>query len=98
MTREEGKALKDALGEVQKPVNIFEVMAGEGRRLGGETIPSELPKNFAYTLMQPLGFVAAIAPWNFPVSTPVWKIAPALISGNPGIFKPATLTPFTGAR
>src|SRR6266853_1347467 len=98
MTREEGKALKDALGEVQKSINILEFMAGEGRRLGGETIPSEMPKNFAYTLKQPLGVVAAIAPWNFPVSIPVWKIAPALISGNTVIFKPATLTPFTGAR
>ncbi len=73
MTREEGKALKDALGEVQKSINILEFMAGEGRRLGGETLPSELPKNFAYTLKQPLGVVAAIAPWNFPVSIPVWK-------------------------
>src|SRR5882762_6365416 len=64
MSREEGKALKDALGEVQKSINILEFMAGEGRRLGGETIPSEMPKNFAYTLKQPLGVVAAIAPWN----------------------------------
>jgi acyl-CoA reductase-like NAD-dependent aldehyde dehydrogenase len=98
MTREEGKALKDALGEVQKSINILEFMAGEGRRMGGETLPSELPKNFAYTLKQPLGVVAAIAPWNFPVSIPVWKIAPALVAGNAVVFKPATLTPFTGAR
>ncbi len=98
MTREEGKTLKDALGEVQKSINILEFMAGEGRRMGGETLPSELPKNFAYTLKQPLGVVAAIAPWNFPVSIPVWKIAPALVAGNTVVFKPATLTPFTGAR
>src|SRR6202047_2600704 len=98
MTREEGKTLKDALGEVQKSVNILEFMAGEGRRIGGETLPSELPKNFAYTLKQPLGVVAAIAPWNFPVSIPVWKIAPALVAGNTVVFKPATLTPFSGAR
>jgi alpha-ketoglutaric semialdehyde dehydrogenase len=98
MTREEGKALKDALGEVQKSVNILEFMAGEGRRIAGETLPSELPKNFAYTLKQPLGVVAAIAPWNFPVCIPVWKIAPALIAGNTVVFKPATLTPFTGAK
>jgi alpha-ketoglutaric semialdehyde dehydrogenase len=98
MTREEGKTLKDALGEVQKSVNILEFMAGEGRRIGGETLPSELPRNFAYTLKQPLGVVAAIAPWNFPVSIPVWKIAPALIAGNTVVFKPATLTPFTGAK
>jgi aldehyde dehydrogenase (NAD+) len=98
MTREEGKTLKDALGEVQKSINILEFMAGEGRRIGGDTLPSELPKNFAYTLKQPLGVVAAICPWNFPVSIPVWKIAPALIAGNTVVFKPATLTPFTGAK
>ena len=98
MTREEGKALKDALGEVQKSINILEFMAGESRRIGGETVPSELPKNFAYTLKQPLGVVGAITPWNFPISIPVWKIAPALIAGNTVVFKPATLTPFTGAK
>ncbi len=98
MTREEGKTLKDSLGEVQKSINILEFMAGEARRIGGETLPSELPKNFAYTLKQPLGVVAAITPWNFPVSIPVWKIAPALIAGNTVVFKPATLTPFTGAK
>jgi alpha-ketoglutaric semialdehyde dehydrogenase len=98
MTREEGKTLEDSLGEVQKSINILEFMAGEGRRIAGETLPSELPKNFAYTLKQPLGVVAAIAPWNFPVSIPVWKIAPALIAGNTVVFKPATITPFTGAR
>ncbi|HLQ00103.1 MAG TPA: aldehyde dehydrogenase family protein [Candidatus Limnocylindria bacterium] len=98
MTREEGKALKDALGEVQKSINILEFMAGESRRIGGETVPSELPKNFAYTLKQPLGVVGAITPWNFPISIPVWKIAPALVAGNTVVFKPATLTPFTGAK
>lgn len=98
MTREEGKTLKDALGEVQKSINILEFMAGEGRRIGGDTLPSELPKNFAYTLKQPVGVVAAICPWNFPVSIPVWKIAPALVAGNTVVFKPATLTPFTGAK
>lgn len=98
MTREEGKALKDALGEVQKSINILEFMAGESRRIGGETVPSELPKNFAYTLKQPLGVVAAITPWNFPISIPVWKIAPALVAGNTVVLKPATLTPFTGAK
>jgi len=98
LTREEGKTLKDSLGEVVKSINILEFMAGESRRIGGETVPSELPKNFAYTLKQPLGVVAAITPWNFPVSIPVWKISPALIAGNTVVFKPATLTPFTGAK
>jgi aldehyde dehydrogenase (NAD+) len=98
LTREEGKTFKDSLGEVQKSINILEFMSGEARRIGGETLPSELPKNFAYTIKQPLGVVAAITPWNFPVSIPVWKMAPALIAGNTVVFKPATLTPFTGAR
>lgn len=98
LTREEGKTLRDSLGEVMKSVNILEFMAGEARRIGGETLPSELPKNFAYTLKQPMGVVAAITPWNFPVSIPVWKIAPALVAGNTVVFKPATLTAFTGAR
>ena len=98
LTREEGKALRDSLGEVQKSINILEFMSGEARRIGGETLPSELPKNFAYTVKQPLGVVAAITPWNFPVSIPCWKMAPALIAGNTVVFKPATLTPFTGAK
>jgi len=98
LTREEGKTFKDSLGEVMKSVNILEFMAGESRRIGGETVPSELPKNFAYTIKQPLGVVAAITPWNFPVSIPVWKMAPALVAGNTVVFKPATLTAFTGAK
>ncbi len=98
LTREEGKTFKDSLGEVIKSINILEFMAGESRRIGGETVPSELPKNFAYTVKQPLGVVAAITPWNFPVSIPVWKMAPALVAGNTVVFKPATLTAFTGAK
>jgi aldehyde dehydrogenase (NAD+) len=98
LTREEGKTLKDSLGEVQKSINILEFMAGESRRIGGETLPSELPRNFAYTIKQPLGVVGLITPWNFPVSIPVWKIAPALVAGNTVVFKPAESTPWTGAR
>ena len=98
LTREEGKTLKDSLGEVQKSINILEFMAGEARRIGGETLPSELPRNFAYTIKQPLGVVGAITPWNFPVSIPAWKIAPALVAGNTVVLKPAELTPMTAAR
>ena len=98
LTREEGKTLKESLGEVMKSVNILEFMAGESRRLGGETLPSELPKNFAYTLKQPLGVVGMITPWNFPVSIPVWKMAPALVAGNTVVLKPAELTPLTAAK
>ena len=98
LTREEGKALKDSLGEVQRSINITEFMAGEARRLNGETLPSELPKNFSYTIRQPLGVVGAITPWNFPVAIPVWKIAPALVCGNTVVLKPATLTPLTAMK
>jgi aldehyde dehydrogenase (NAD+) len=73
-------------------------MAGEAKRLGGETLPSELPKNFAYTIRQPLGVVAVITPWNFPVAIPIWKIAPALVCGNTVVFKPANITSFTGMK
>jgi aldehyde dehydrogenase (NAD+) len=66
--------------------------------LNGETIQSELPSNFAYTIKQPLGVVACITPWNFPVAIPVWKIAPALVAGNSVVFKPASLTPATAIR
>lgn len=98
LTREEGKALKDALGEVQRSINIMEFMAGEARRLTGETLPSELPKNFSYTIRQPVGVIGVITPWNFPLAIPVWKIAPALVCGNTVVFKPATLTPLCAAR
>jgi alpha-ketoglutaric semialdehyde dehydrogenase len=98
LTREEGKALKDSLGEVQRSINIMEFMAGEARRLTGETLPSELPKNFSYTLRQPVGVVGVITPWNFPLAIPVWKIAPALVCGNTVVFKPATLTPLCAMR
>lgn len=98
LTCEEGKTLKDALGEVQRSINIVEFMAGEARRMNGETMPSELPKNFSYTVRQPVGVVGAITPWNFPVAIPVWKIAPALVYGNTVVFKPATLTPLTAMK
>jgi aldehyde dehydrogenase (NAD+) len=95
LSREEGKTVKEALGEIQRSINILEYTAAEGRRIGGHTVPSELPSNFCYTIRQPIGVVACITPWNFPVAIPVWKIAPALVSGNTVVFKPATLTPAT---
>jgi len=98
LTREEGKTLSESNGEILRSINVLDFMAGEGKRLGGETLPSELPKNFAYTMKQPLGVVACITPWNFPVAIPVWKIAPALIAGNTVVFKPATITAFTGMK
>ena len=92
---EEGKILPEALGEVQKSINVLEFMTGESRRLNGQTIPSEMAKTFAYTVRSPLGVAGLITPWNFPVCIPVWKIAPALLTGNTVVFKPATITPWT---
>lgn len=92
LTLEEGKKYNEALGEVQKAINIVEFTAGEGRRLGGQTIPSEMPATLAYTIRQPLGVVGIITPWNFPVAIPVWKICPALVAGNTVVFKPASNT------
>ena len=98
LTREEGKTVSESLGELLRSINILEFIAGEGRRLTGETLPSELPRNFAYTIRQPLGVVGLITPWNFPVAIPVWKMAPALVCGNTVVWKPAELTSFTAAN
>ena len=98
LTREEGKTISESRGELQRSINVAEFCAGESRRMNGETIQSELPANFAYTIKQPLGVVACVTPWNFPVAIPVWKVAPALVAGNTVVFKPASLTPSTGVR
>src|SRR5712691_5843010 len=95
---EEGKALKDSRGEVQRSINITEFMSGEGRRFGGYTSGSESVSKFAFTTRQPLGVVACITPWNFPLAIPAWKIAPALVAGNAVILKPASSTPATSVR
>ncbi|MHB8420505.1 MAG: aldehyde dehydrogenase family protein [Myxococcales bacterium] len=97
MTIEEGKTLAESRGEVDKAVRVLEFNAAESRRPVGEVIPSEIAGTFCYTTRTPVGLVAAICPWNFPVCIPVWKLAPALLAGNAVIFKPATLTPWTGA-
>src|ERR1700730_8123194 len=98
LTREEGKTLSESRGELQRSINVAEFCAGESRRMNGETILSELPANFAYTIKQPLGVVACVTPWNFPVAIPVWKIAAALVAGNTVVFKPATHTPAAAVR
>src|SRR6266704_1524064 len=98
LTREEGKTLADAKGEIYRAYNVLNYTAGQSRRMGGMTIPSELPKNLVYTMRQPLGVVALITPWNFPICIPAWKIAPALVAGNTVIFKPSSTTPLTAAR
>ena len=91
---EEGKILPEALGEMEKGINLLEWYAGEGLRFMGSTAPSELPKNLLYTIREPLGVVSIITPWNFPWAIPCWKIAPALVAGNTVIFKPASNTPW----
>lgn len=98
ITMEMGKVLIEARGDVQEAIDIFEYMAGEGRRLFGHTAPSELPDKFCMTIRRPIGVVGIITPWNFPIALPSWKIAPALICGNTIIFKPSSDTPLCAAE
>jgi alpha-ketoglutaric semialdehyde dehydrogenase len=96
-TREMGKILKETRGDVQEGIDCAFYVAGEGRRLFGETTPAELPNKFAMSVRMPLGVCALITPWNFPLAIPTWKLFPALISGNTVILKPAEDTPHTAA-
>jgi aldehyde dehydrogenase (NAD+) len=96
ITLEQGKALGESVGEVGRAAAEARFMAGEASRPIGLTFPSEKPGASCHTVAEPLGVVAAICPWNFPVVTPVRKIAPALAWGNTVVFKPATLTPWSG--
>ena len=98
MTREMGKVLEEARGDVQEAVDMTYFMAGEGRRLYGQTVPSELPNKFAMSIRQPVGVCSVITPWNFPMAIPSWKIVPALVCGNTVVFKPATLTPLSAVN
>jgi len=93
MTREMGKTLKESRGDVQEGIDFLFYMAGEGRRFFGHTMPSELKNKFSMTVRHPIGVVGLIAPWNFPVAIPVWKIAPAIVAGCTSVFKPAQDTP-----
>jgi acyl-CoA reductase-like NAD-dependent aldehyde dehydrogenase len=93
MTREMGKVLAEARGDVQEGIDIAYLMAGEGRRMFGDTVPSELPDKWAMSIRQPIGIVGLITPWNFPIAIPCWKSMPALVSGNTVVFKPASDTP-----
>src|SRR3954468_6730789 len=93
LTREEGKTLAEATGEVGRAVDIFRFYGGLSYTLGGRTIPHDLPGNLLYTVRRPVGIVALITPWNFPVAIPAWKLAPALVTGNAVILKPAGVAP-----
>ena len=93
LTREEGKTLAEATGEVQRSADIFRFFGGLSYTIGGQTIPHDLPNNLLYTRREPLGVVGLITPWNFPIAIPAWKLAPALVSGNAVVLKPASQAP-----
>lgn len=98
MTREEGKTLPEALGEVKRAINIFRYFGGEGSRQFTYQVPSERENVVCYTIRKPLGTVALITPWNFPSAIPAWKLAPALVAGNTVVLKPASLAPLSSYR
>src|ERR1051325_706272 len=95
MTREMGKVLAETRGDVQEAIDAAYYNAGEGRRLFGPTVPSELPNKFAMAVRQPLGVCAMITPWNFPMAIPSWKLFPAILAGNCCLIKPAQDTPLS---
>ena len=98
MTREMGKVLSETRGDVQEAIDMTFYMAGEGRRMFGQTVPSELRNKFAMSVRQPLGVSSIITPWNFPMAIPSWKIIPALVCGNTVVFKPASQTPLSAVN
>jgi alpha-ketoglutaric semialdehyde dehydrogenase len=98
MSREMGKVKVEAAGDVQEAIDMSLYMAGEGRRLFGQTTPSELPDKFQMSVRMPVGVVGVITPWNFPIAIPSWKITPALVCGNTVVFKPAEDTPLLAER
>lgn len=98
LSREEGKTRAEARGEVTRAVELLRFFAGEAWRVGGDLLPADTPHTILYSQRVALGVVAIITPWNFPLSIPVWKIAPALVMGNTVVFKPASITPLMGIR
>ena len=95
MTREMGKILKEARGDVQEGIDISYYSAGEGRRMPGRTVPSEIPNRMAMSVRMPVGVCSLITPWNFPLAIPSWKLMPALICGNTVVLKPASDAPLS---
>ena len=98
MTREEGKTLPEAKGEVRRSINIFRYFAGEGSRMPGMLVPSERDRVHMFALRKPIGVVGLVTPWNFPSAIPAWKLAPALICGNTVVLKPASAAPLSAWR
>src|SRR5204863_7364111 len=95
VTREIGKPYPESLGEVQEIVDTCNFFLGEGRRLYGQTVPSEMPAKQLFTFRQPVGVAAIVTAGNFPVAVPSWYIIPALVCGNAVVWKPAEYTPRT---
>src|SRR5256714_2466683 len=95
MTREMGKVLAETRGDVQEAIDAAYYNAGEGRRLFGPTVPSEMPNKFAMAVRQPIGICGMITPWNFPMAISSWKLLPAIVCGNPCVIKPAQDTPLS---
>lgn len=98
MTEEMGKVINEARGDVQEAIDMTFYMAGEGRRMYGQTTPSELQNKFNMSVRKPIGVCGIITPWNFPMAIPSWKIMPAIMTGNTVVFKPATYTPRSAVR
>lgn len=98
LTREEGKTMASSRMEVKRSAQTLRYYASEGLNVSGETLPSDDATTFVYTRKEPLGVISVITPWNFPISIPVRKIAPALVTGNTVVFKPASNTPLIAYR
>src|SRR3989304_2201646 len=98
VTREMGKVLPEGLGDVQEAIDMAYYMGSEGRRLAGETVPSELANKDCKSVRVPIGVFALITPWNFPLAIPAWKLFPALVSGNTVVFKPSSYTPVCATK
>jgi alpha-ketoglutaric semialdehyde dehydrogenase len=97
VTAEIGKPYAEALGEVREIVDTCDFFLGEGRRLYGQTVPSEMPDKQLFTFRNPVGVVAVITAGNFPVAVPSWYLIPALLSGNAVVWKPADYSPACGS-
>ena len=95
MTREMGKILKESRGDIQEGIDISYYTAGEGRRMFGKTVPSELSSKYAMSMRMPVGVCSLITPWNFPLAIPSWKLMPALVCGNTVVLKPASDAPLS---
>ena len=95
MTQEMGKTLAETRGDVQEAIDMAYYAAGEGRRMAGEVVPSELENKWCMSKKEPIGVIGAITPWNFPIAIPSWKAFPALVAGNTMVIKPAEDTPWS---